>query len=724
MKIRTRLLPVLFMTLTCAAPVVSDAQITFTNQDGSVWTLTPGPPPEPSGGSQTLGQPAPSPVIIPSDPIQQPPRDPLAPALIGSFEAINFNTDGANSDFLHIPPDPIGAAGPNHLVSVVNTSIEWYTKAGALQNSQRLGKNSTTATGSFFAPLNPTNATFDPKVIYDQHAGRFLVVTLERQDTSNGASANSSRILLAVSDDSDPNGTWYFTAFNAKTNIGGASGAWADYPGFAVDEEAIYITLNMFTFGSSPSFLSSLVWIINKTPFYSNGTPSFAVYDPGSLTGIGGVFTPQPAHVFGATGVPSGVGTFLVSSGWADGGGNDFLGVIRINNPLSSPTFANSFISLGGNIHSGPVPDAPQSGTNVLIDAGDERAYHAVWRNNNLYVVNTINPPSGTDAGQATVHWYRINTTTLSALTLADQGNVGGEDIAAGTHTYYPSVAVDFQGNMGIGFAASAPSIFPGAYYTGRTNTETAGQVQTAGTLAAGVDHYIRKFGGTRNRWGDYSGISLDPATESTFWVFNEYALARGTPSGGEDGRWGTRWGRFTFVNRTPLAVNPGLGTRTNVAVTFSALKLATDPDEDTLTFGVSSSSAAGGSVSVVNSNVTYTPPSGFTGTDTFTFTANDGRGGITNGTVTVAVRNAIAVSLNVVSGPAIVGSDFVVRFAAIPGRTYTIEWSANPTGPWAKADNRMAPTSNQGFGVGVFEFSEPTGGQTERYYRTVYPSY
>jgi hypothetical protein len=125
---------------------------------------------------------------------------------------------------------------------------------------------------------------------------------------------------------------------------------------------------------------------------------------------------------------------------------------------------------------------------------------------------------------------------------------VGGEDIAPGTHTFYPSIAVDAFGNVGIGFAASAPTIFPGAYYTGRKATDPAGTVQPSVTLAAGLAYYIRFFSGTRNRWGDYSGISVDPADDATFWVFNEYALTRGTIINGEDGRWGTRFGKFSFA--------------------------------------------------------------------------------------------------------------------------------------------------------------------------------
>ncbi|MFQ5583345.1 MAG: hypothetical protein ACE5GL_02780, partial [Calditrichia bacterium] len=156
----------------------------------------------------------------------------------GSIETINFNQDATNnSGQFHIPPDPIGAAGPNHVVNVVNTSIEWYTKAGVQQNSQSLS--------SFFAPLTPLTNTFDPKVIYDQYEGRFVVVTLEVTDMANGDPANTSRILVAVSDDNDPNGTWYFHSENSmlnffNPNLGGNFDHWADYPGFAVDNQAVY----------------------------------------------------------------------------------------------------------------------------------------------------------------------------------------------------------------------------------------------------------------------------------------------------------------------------------------------------------------------------------------------------------------------------------------------------------------------------------------------------
>ena len=93
-----------------------------------------------------------------------------APPLLQSIEGINFTEDLANSGFFHIPPDPYGAASSSHVVSVVNTSIEFHTVGGAQQLSQQLE--------TFFAPLSPVNDLFDPKVIYDQFENRFVVIAL------------------------------------------------------------------------------------------------------------------------------------------------------------------------------------------------------------------------------------------------------------------------------------------------------------------------------------------------------------------------------------------------------------------------------------------------------------------------------------------------------------------------------------------------------------------
>ncbi len=487
---------------------------------------------------------------------------------------------------LHIPPDPIGAAGPSHVVNIVNCSIEWYTKAGIQQNSQ--------SNRSFFTSLGPTTDTFDPKVIYDQYAGRFVVVDLERTP-----SPQTSTIFLAVSDDSDPNGTWYYQSINSLINVSGTN-YWADYPGFAVDDKAIYVTANMFDF--SNNFLGTRLWIIDKfNPgggLYGSGTSTVNIYDPATSVGAGGSFTFQPSHMFGTP--PGSMGSFLVNLGTWVFGTSEALMVIRIDNPIGATSFSVQFMNCG-DIHSGgTLPDAPQLGTATTIEVNDPRSLHAVWRNNNLWTCNTIEPNSGPDAGQTTAHWYRVDTSSLAALSLADQGDVGAEDIAGNTFTFFPSIAVDGADRMGIGFAASAATIYCGAYYTGRLPTDPAGTVQATGTVQVGADYYIRAFGGTRNRWGDYSGIAVDPVDDATFWVFNEYAMTRGTLISGEDGRWATHWGSWTF-GPVPVELSSFLASATESGV---QLEWRTVSESDNLGFNVYRAIASDGPRELLNNEI------------------------------------------------------------------------------------------------------------------------
>lgn len=493
------------------------------------------------------------------------PDPPVVPTIEGINYCENSVTKGGLWPSPNRTPDPSGAVGPNHLVSVVNASIEWHTKAGVQQNSEALA--------SFFSPLTPVNRDriFDPKVIYDQYAGKFVVVALEKTDTSQGSPttdpANTSRILLAVSNTNDPNGNWTYRGIDSKLRIG-TTDTWADFPGLAVDAQAIYVTANMFDFASSPNiFQGSRLWIVSKSNPVS--TALVNVYDPSTAAQLRDpagalvqAFTLQPAHMFGTA--PAGLGTLLVSStydvgggvsnitGWRDAAGNERLSVIRVDNPIGGATFTRLFVDNIGNIHNNVfvLPLAPQSGGPNTIRTNFLRIQHAVWRNNVLWATETIVPPAGQpNAGEATAHWYQIDTTNLNSLLLLDQGNVGAEDLGAGTHTFYPSLAVDGMGNMAIGFAASGLNIFPGAYYTTRgVGDPVAGTVRATATLKAGLGTYVRTDAGGRNRWGDYSSMALDPVNDS-FWAFNEYALRPGPKDTfGEDGRWGTAWKNFSMT--------------------------------------------------------------------------------------------------------------------------------------------------------------------------------
>ncbi|MFC2051588.1 Ig-like domain-containing protein [Chloroflexota bacterium] len=527
-------------------------------QDGVVMTAEPE---EPSGGSEMLHQATTGRALVTHSLLNE---VPLLPASSLSFLGFDYDDNATENGGVHmIPPDPIGAAGIDRLIAVVNSMIEARDKIGT---SSPLWRDSLE---DFFTSLTPANRLFDPKVIYDHYENRFLVVALEKVDAGTNPNAgNTSRILLAVSKTATPatatTADWYYVAINSEEQIGVVD-HWADYPGFEVDEEAVYVTGHMFAHTGGATDYGVRLWIVDKDTsagFYAGGAAAVTKHDPYAGGGI--AVTTMPAQVYGSGGIGGSGGTYLVSYSGLTDGSNEAVQVVRVNDPLGTPTFAGEYVVVGDiEDFSGSLPDAPQFGSATLIEVNDRRVLDAVWRNDQLWLTTTIDPNSGPDAGQTTAHWFRLNTSAApgGAITLSDQGNIGGEDIADGTYTYFPSIAMNNNGDVMFGFSASAATIYAGAYVTGRLAGDPAGTVQSAETVWAGVDYYVRTFGGSKNRWGDYSGAALDPLDDNVVWIFNEYAMSRGSGTPPEDGRWGTAWAKNLFQSTSVTTTNAtGIG--------------------------------------------------------------------------------------------------------------------------------------------------------------------
>ena len=83
----------------------------------------------------------------------------------------------------------------------------------------------------------------------------------------------------------------------------------------------------------------------------------------------------QPAHVFGNA--PAGVGTWLVLYDGQTNGVQEFVDVIRVDNPLTNPTFTRFTVNVG-DIEDPTIPirlpSAPQRAVSGrTLDFGDRR---------------------------------------------------------------------------------------------------------------------------------------------------------------------------------------------------------------------------------------------------------------------------------------------------------------------------------------------------------------
>jgi outer membrane protein OmpA-like peptidoglycan-associated protein len=99
------------------------------------------------------------------------------------------------------------------------------------------------------------------------------------------------------------------------------------------------------------------------------------------------------------------------------------------------------------------------------------------------------------------------------------------------------------------------------------------------------------------------------------------------------------------FLNRGPAAVNDAFTVDCTAPITFNVLANDTDPDGDALS--ITSVTTPGKGTAVISSGkIVYTPSATSCGggTDSFTYTISDGRGGTSTATVAVTINNTVPV--------------------------------------------------------------------------------
>ncbi len=152
-------------------------------------------------------------------------------------------------------------------------------------------------------------------------------------------------------------------------------------------------------------------------------------------------------------------------------------------------------------------------------------------------------------------------------------------------------------------------------------------------------------------------------------------------------------------VNQPPVAEDIEAATVRNEPVEITLLGF--DPDGDTITFEIVSE-PSNGSVSLNNDVVTYTPTTGFVGTDTFTYLVNDGEldSEIATVTVEVAFANNPPVASNVTATtPMSTPVEITLQGSDPDGDPITYIITQNPTRGQITLDgNIVTYTPNAGF--------------------------
>jgi len=473
-------------TWTCAATVIDTRTFASQHQLSSPWegqTARPGTllPPHKSQKPKAEGG--------------GPPND-LRAGGVGETRATPSNIWGFESILQTpwTPPDPSVAVGPNHVLVTVNMAIAWYDKeTGAEQFGAYLDS---TGSPGFFEDIGAGTFTFDPKCFYDPHAERFIVLALEHYDDTD-----ESWITLAVSDDADPNGIWHkYRTWSIVQN--GSETHWVDYPGFGFDDEAYYITGNLFGQGNGSGWGGVLYRVFEKSPLLTGDDAIIHDVRKGNHASI------QCAQHHGDAPAAFFVGRRNSTQ----------LRVTRIVNP-TSPTVQNANCDVPA--QSPPQDGAPNPGG--VLDTLDGRIMNAHWRDGHLYTAHAI------DGGNATyARWYDIDVNAPASPSLHQSGDLAPLQ----GDTYFPAIAANMHGDVGVVIGQCSNSVMPNIQVTGRTADDSLGTMGLPVMVSQGTH-------GADGRYGDYFDLTVDPSDDTTFWYVAEYS---------RDFGWQTHVGRFEIT--------------------------------------------------------------------------------------------------------------------------------------------------------------------------------
>jgi len=427
--------------------------------------------------------------------------DTLDPLAAADFDFLAFNNTGWT------PPDPEMAVGPNHIVAMVNGGIAWYTKDGNQEFFQDINGQS-----GFWGVVNPSNGfVFDPEVVYDTHGQRFVAF----------ASDSNAGFLLAVTDDADPNGTWFKYKILTQPLFGTP---FIDSGNLAVDENVITITGDDF----SPDQL--VMVFIDKTSAYSGGA---LVLQSSAISGRHSMGTPVN---YDAGNQPQ----YLV---WAEEFTNSTsLRIYAVTNQLSSPSTQFTTVTVPAYSHPN---DPPQMGTTSRPELFEARFWSAVVRGGHLWCTHHQG------SSRAVQRWYEFDLqgwpTSGNQPLLLQSGDI---DLGANIFTFFGSIWVDANRNAALTFARSSTTEFISMQMTHRLAGDAPGTMQTPVLVRGSTGAE------TSGRWGDYSATNDDPAMPGSFWGHHEY----------REGSWRTRIARIdvcpggtsTYCVTSPNSVGSG----------------------------------------------------------------------------------------------------------------------------------------------------------------------
>jgi hypothetical protein len=442
------------------------------------------------------------------------------------------------------PPDPWVAAGPDHVVQTVNTSIQMFDRQGNVERAA-----TEISVGDFFN-LPPDFGNSDPRVIYDSLHGRWIGTEVSWTCDGNRDTVTDDPIGyldFIVSRTADPTGLWDLYYFGFLDEL-------PDYPAAGTSTDKLAFTANHFTLQptatctSGSMYLGTSVivtdWVDALAAGGSNGlidSTLISFEDAGDFTAY---FTARASLQVPATSstLQVVVGHFngvTLSPYYATVTGTVAAGNMAI--PLDMDLTAAAIVGAS------TVPPPPlQPGTPAIVTTAiDFRPTDAIWQASRLSWVSTNGcTPTGDSVVRSCVRVTQVNTglAPASPPTLAQDFLIAEN----GKHNFYGGIGQSGNGTLHVVWTRSSdtagdqPSSMTAYHLLG----DPANTLSPTEELAPGTGTAY-----TGGRWGDYVGVAQDPQVPNAVWQANQYA------TGGPN--WATKVSQLQTGGATYVPIDP-----------------------------------------------------------------------------------------------------------------------------------------------------------------------
>ncbi len=408
---------------------------------------------------------------------------------ITDFDGVN-NIDGV------APPDTQGDVSPDYYMQCVNNHTEIWDKNGNVVQSAF--PTSDFWQGSGYDDRNDGDAV----ILWDEDAQRWVVTQFYLP------SSGSQYLLIAISQTSDPTGSYYQYAF-PYTYM-------PDYPKWAVWPDGYYMGANAFDQNNGYSYEGVYVTAFERDKMLIGDANAQSVTF-GPDASLWSIF-PADADAFPASGTPCP----FISDQVDNTSGNNQVYIYDFHvdwtNTSNSSFSSNTTLTVTDYGLFSSDEQVPQPGTSQKLDLLQSRImYRPYFRHfsdhDAIVMARTVN-----DGGISAIRWYEFRNSG-SGWSVYQQGTYNPGD---GLWRWMPSIAMNANGDIAIGYSVSdGTSEYPSIrcvarYASDPLNVMTTNEAEFF-TGTASQDASV-------SRWGDYSMMSIDPSDNTSFWFTTEYS--------------------------------------------------------------------------------------------------------------------------------------------------------------------------------------------------------